>query len=119
MLSVERSKQNLNAIIDQIRASNPMVEIILLTMNDVSGEGRQMRPKLSEYYQGYRDVAKRRGLCLVDSYPVWKTIRKQQPHLFKKLVPDGVHPQAPGYRTVLLPLLVQALTGKEMRESTG
>lgn len=93
-ISVEDAKKNLNAMIDALSGS----EIILQTMSPVKDP--TSRPRLAEYYQGYRDVATKRGLLLVDHYPNW--LREPFPA-------DGVHPNAEAYRKVFLPELRRTL----------
>lgn len=112
--SLEESKKNLNTIIDAILAANPKTEIILQTMNscldqDVGDKHASLRPRLAEYYQIHRDVAKERNLLLVDHYPNWLKLMTEDPALFDKLVPDRVHPEAWGYFTVFLPTLKATL----------
>jgi acyl-CoA thioesterase-1 len=115
--SLEESKKNLNTIIDAILSANPKTEIILQTMNscldqDVGDKHASLRPRLAEYYQIHRDVAKERNLLLVDHYPNWLKLITEDPASFDKLVPDRVHPGAWGYFTVFLPTLKTALMPK-------
>ena len=42
-ISLDRSKTNLNAMIDQVLAANPACEVVLLTMNAVTGDGAATR----------------------------------------------------------------------------
>jgi lysophospholipase L1-like esterase len=115
-ISLEDSKRNLDTIIDRILEANPKTEIILQTMNSVKDKPEHgadgaatQRPKLAEYAEGYRQVAKARGLRLVDHYPNWKKLMQERPAEFDKLVPDGIHPRDEGYWTVLLPELRREL----------
>jgi lysophospholipase L1-like esterase len=115
-ITLEDSKRNLNTIIDRILDANPKTEIILQTMNSVKDRPEHgtdgaatQRPKLAEYAEGYRQVAKARGLRLVDHYPNWKKLMQERPAEFDKLVPDGIHPLDEGYWAVLLPELRRAL----------
>jgi len=119
-ISQADSKRNLNTMIDAILAGNPNAEIILQTMNSVkdnpkAGAGNlhaSTRPELAKYAQGYRDVARERGLLLVDNYPNWLKIMTENPDPFDRLVPDRIHPQAEGYRQVMLPALKEATTNE-------
>ena len=113
-ISLEESKKNLNTMVDRILEANPATEIILQTMNSVMdhatlGVHATDRPQVAAYYQGYRDVAKARGLLLVDHYPNWLKIMTDDLPLFDRLVPDRIHPQVPGLRQVLLPELKATL----------
>jgi alpha-mannosidase len=116
-ISPDESKNNLNFIIDKILEANPKTEIILQTMNSVmdkpgSGPHASDRPNLAQYVQGYRDVAKARNLLLVDHYPNWVKLMKEDPARFDQLVPDRIHPQLPGYQEILLPELKKALANE-------
>ncbi len=64
---------------------------------------------MRDYYQMYREVAKERKLQLIDHYPQWEKILKQDPALFKKYVPDGIHPGPEGCEAVITPAIVEAL----------
>lgn len=113
-ISLEDSRKNLNTIIDTILTANPRTEIILQTMNSVmdkpgSGNHATDRPKLADYVQGYRDIAKARGLLLVDNYPNWQKLMTSDPGRFDQLVADRIHPQLAGYREIVLPELKKTL----------
>lgn len=115
-ITLEDSKKNLNSIIDRILEANPKTEIILQTMNPVKnkpGHGADgaatQRHKLAEYVEGYRQVAKARGLRLIDHFPNWQKLMLDNPAEFDRLVPDGVHPLNEAYWAVLLPELKQKL----------
>lgn len=113
-ISLEDSKKNLNTMVDRLLAANPATEIILQTMNSCMdhptlGTHATDRPQVAAYYQGYREVAKARGLLLVDHYPNWLKIMTNDLPLFDRLVPDRLHPQVPGLQQVLLPELKATL----------
>ncbi|MFO1528407.1 MAG: GDSL-type esterase/lipase family protein [Kiritimatiellia bacterium] len=110
-ITLEDAKRNLDTMIDTVLAANPKAEIILQTMNTVVGEHAANRPRLEEYAQVYRDVAAARGLRLIDHLPNWKKLMETDRARFDELVPDGIHPQLPGYRAVLLPELKTRLAG--------
>lgn len=116
-ISLSQSEKNLNAIIDRILAANPKAEVILQTMNsckDFPEKNKEWmnattRPKLAAYYQMFRDVAKKRRLRLVDHYPNWLKIMKEQPKLFDRYVPDRIHPNAEGCQQVVMPTLLKSV----------
>lgn len=123
-ISLEDSKKNLHTMIDRILAANPATEIIVQTMSsclDHPSAGRHAsdRPDVAAYFQGYREVAKARGLLLVDHYPNWLKIMTNDPALFDRLVPDRIHPQAQGYRQVLLPELKATLCPPKLADAAG
>lgn len=111
-ISLEASRRNLLTMIDRFQASDPATKIVLQTMNPVIDHGGPHatdRPQLSEYSQICRDVAQERGLLLVDHYPNWLELLSEDRDRFLELVPDGIHPQLPGYRAILLPELKERL----------
>ena len=125
-ISLDDSKRNLNEMIDRLLAANPATEIILQTMNACldqaqPGGGRHAsdRPEVAAYFQGYREVAQARALILVDHYPNWLKIMTNDLPLFDRLVPDRIHPQAEGYRQVLLPELKATLCPPRVAEGAG
>ena len=114
-ISLDDSKRNLNKIIDQILDANPSTEVILMTMNgamDVPSKrvtGAKDRPRIAEYYQGYRDVARKRNLRVCDAWPHWQKLMKKNPSRFLEFVPDGLHPTQKAYQQVLMPILKETL----------
>jgi lysophospholipase L1-like esterase len=114
-ISVEDAKRNLNTMIDALLAANPRVEIILQTMNVVVDEHATRRPRLGDYVEMYREVARERGVRLVDHYPNWQKLLDSGRDKFMALVPDGIHPQRAGYREILLPALKENLLGEKGR----
>jgi len=112
-ISLEQSKANLVTMIDRILAANPKTEIILQTMNPAwdanAAQQGSKRPGLAAYYQVYRDVAKERGLLLVDHDSSWRQMQTSRKAEFAAAVPDGVHPTAPASLAVTLPALQKAL----------
>ena len=111
-ISLEDSKHNLNSMVDTVRTANPDAEIVVQTTSPVLDVHAADRPRLTEYFDGYREVARRRGLILIDNYPNWLRLLESGRDQFLKRVPDGIHPQEPGYREVVLPELKRVLIGK-------
>jgi len=107
--TVEQSRSNLTHMIDRILSSNSGAEIILMTMNPAIGERATSRPRLTDYYQMYRDVAKERKLKLIDHYANWELILRQDQSLFSRYVPDGLHPGPDGCKNVITPAVLKAL----------
>jgi lysophospholipase L1-like esterase len=60
----------------------------------------------------YRDVARSRGLRLIDHQPNWKTLQEEDPATFESYVADGVHPNATGLAQIMRPLLRWKLSGR-------
>ena len=107
--SVENARENLEAMIDRTLAALPKCEIILMVMNPPTGEHLERRPKISDYEQVYRDVAKARGLRLIDHSSNWQTVLKSGDTQWKALVPDGIHPNAAGAQQVIIPQLLKSI----------
>ncbi|MBI3948236.1 MAG: SGNH/GDSL hydrolase family protein [Armatimonadetes bacterium] len=108
-IPVETCRSNLVTMIDRILATNPECEIILMTMNPTLGKPKDVRPHLEDYYQVYRDVAKERGLLLVDHYTNWLTVLQTDRAAFDRFIPDGLHPGALGCSIVITPGILSAL----------
>lgn len=107
--SVDEARNNLNGMIDRILSSKADTEIILMTMNPPVGIHLERRPHIKDYYQMYRDVAKKRKLMLIDHYVCWKRILEKEKDLFAKYVPDGIHPNPEGCKNVIIPGILNAL----------
>jgi acyl-CoA thioesterase-1 len=111
--SVELARLNLNYMIDRIKIYNPDCEIILQTMNIALDGHGTARPDLLQYYQMYRDVAKKRGLLLIDHYPHWKALLDQGREAYLKAMPDGLHPGVEASKTIIAPYILERLDGKK------
>jgi len=107
--SVEQAQRNLENMIERILKSNSACEIILMVMNPPVAVHLERRPKIKDYYQMYRDVAKDRKLLLIDHYPKWEKILNENAALFEQYVPDGIHPGPEGCKAVITPTIIKAL----------
>lgn len=107
--SVPQARSNLVEMIDRIQKANASCEVILMVMNPPVGGHLEQRPKITDYNQMYRDVAKDRKLRLIDHHPNWEKILKADPELFRKYMPDGIHPGAEGCKMVITPEIFKAL----------
>lgn len=103
------ARRNLENMIDRILKANPKCQVILMTMNPPTGVHLERRPKILDYYEVYRQVAKQRHLLLIDHYPNWADLLKRDEATFKKYVPDGIHPNALGCEKIILPQLLKSL----------
>jgi lysophospholipase L1-like esterase len=110
-LSLEQAKKNLETMLDGIKQGLPQTEVILQVMSPVTHrEGHSgYRPQLPQYQQIYRDVAKERGLILIDHMPAWQALLAQGEDNFLAVVPDGTHPNAAGYARFVTPTILKAL----------
>ena len=107
--SVKQAQSNLENMIDRILKAHPKCEIILMVMNPPVGVHLERRPKIKDYYQIYREVAKERKFLLIDHYPQWEKILNKDAELFNKYVPDGIHPGPEGCKAVITPHMTKAL----------
>lgn len=107
--SVAQAQSNLEDMVDRILQANPACEIVLMVMNPPTGVHLQDRPNFRDYYQMYRDVAKKRKLLCIDHCPNWEKILNNSPELFLKYVPDGIHPSEEGCKIVVVPEIVKAM----------
>jgi lysophospholipase L1-like esterase len=111
-LSVEKAESNLTMIVDTTLSAFPDCEIILMTMTpgDKYEPGhKSYRKNIQDYYGMYRRFARERGYLLIDHYPNWIVLQKNDPALFKKYVPDTIHPRADGNEAVVIPTLIDVL----------
>lgn len=105
-LGLTRSVRNLTAIIDQLRASNKDVDILLLAMPDPLGwKASLLRPDIDAYQAAHIREARLREVEVVD-------VRHWSVELAARdrgaLMEDGVHPLPAALERLLVPPL-QAL----------
>lgn len=108
-ISPARARENLENIIDRILQANPDCEVILQVMNPPVGHTKTGRPTLAVYDQIYRDVAKERGLRLIDHGPAWIGLMKKDPVRFMRCSPDTIHPVRNGALEVSTPVVLAGL----------
>jgi lysophospholipase L1-like esterase len=108
-ISVKKAQSNLENMINRILETNPDCEIILMVMNTTLGKAKKARPDLLKHNKMYRDVAQKRKFLLIDHYQNWKKILDDNPKLFDKYVPDGIHPKAEGCKAVITPQIIKSL----------
>jgi lysophospholipase L1-like esterase len=117
----EKSRTSLDAMVKALRGQNPLVDIVLQTMNpawDSPDEPSHKkyagdRPHLEDYYAVYRTYAREHGLPLVDHLPQWEKLRKEDEAKFKKWLPEGLHPIPQASLAVTFPA-IQALLEKAL-----
>ncbi|NQU44442.1 SGNH/GDSL hydrolase family protein [bacterium] len=115
-LTTQTARQNIETMIDLVHEAVPDCEIILMTMNPVGGEIEARpsdhpwsRASLPQIYETYRQLAKDRGLRLIDHNRNWLEYRRLHPEKFDKHVPDGVHPDQTAACDVITPGMIQGL----------
>ena len=107
--SVVKARANLENMIQRVLSARPDTEIVLMTMNPPIGNHLKARPEIKKYYEMYRQVAKDRGLKLVDHALHWERILEHNRHVFHRFVPDGIHPGAEGCSEVTTTTLLTCL----------
>ncbi len=115
-IPLSQAKANLEAMITGIQTALPNCEIILQVTNPVIGRPQGddgWRPQLAYYEQVYRDAAAAHGFMLVDHHAAWQGILDLgvDEFAYYDVVPDGLHPNATGEETYLLPVLMDAIGG--------
>jgi lysophospholipase L1-like esterase len=111
-ISIEKSIANLDSMVQSLRQQNADIDIVLQTMSTVwdtpNNPGRTAatdRPQYVEYYDAYRTYARQQHLSLVDHYPNWLKLQKDDEAKFKAWLPDGTHPIAEGSLAVTWPAI--------------
>ncbi len=107
--AVAHTRANLEHLIDRILQANPECEIILQVMNPPVGHTKTDRPNLAAHNQVYRDVAKERGLRLIDHHPAWMALMEKDPVRFMLLTPDLIHPARNGSLEISTPVVFAGL----------
>ncbi|HVW98355.1 MAG TPA: SGNH/GDSL hydrolase family protein [Mucilaginibacter sp.] len=100
---------NLNYMIDRIKIYDPHCEVILQLMDLPVNENAKQRPHLAAYMQMYREVAKKRGLLLIDHSHYWKKILDKGKDVYLQYVPDGIHPDERSGRELIEPYIIKQL----------
>ena len=98
-VSVSKAGSNLDEIVKAIQKGSPQTQVVLQVMNvgwDVPGgnQSDSWRPNLQTYNDLYRKYAKDHGLTLIDHYPAWEKLKRDDFEKFKRDLPDGTHPIA-------------------------
>lgn len=96
---LEKSLANLGAMVTALQKQNPNVDIVLQIMSPVYDTPQQPgktaatdRPQYATYNDAWRKYAADHHLPLIDHWPTWQKLQKDDPDQFKKDLPDGTHP---------------------------
>jgi alpha-L-rhamnosidase/acyl-CoA thioesterase-1 len=110
-ISPEQSVKNTEYMIRKLKEQNVGVEVILLVVaSHPVGEAAGKRPNLPEYIDGYRKMAEKHQLQLIDMSPVWeKMIEEQGVKEMQKYLHDGVHSTKNGALKMIAPTVIKAL----------
>jgi acyl-CoA thioesterase-1 len=107
--SPELARLNLDYMLDRVKLYNPNCQMILQIMNLPINQNALARPNLQAYFQMYREVAKQRGLLLIDHSYYWQKILDKGKDVYLKYVPDGIHPDAKSGRELIAPFILKKL----------
>lgn len=111
MLTPAQAKANTNEIIDKILEVNPKADVILMLVAEHPlGEAAKKRPDLASFNNNYREIAKERGLLLIDIASTFReVVDKSGVTELKKYQGDGVHLTSRGALDIVLPGVLKAL----------
>ncbi|MBN9669870.1 SGNH/GDSL hydrolase family protein [Roseibium aggregatum] len=108
-ITLNQSRRNLDEIIAQAQKSK--THVMLATLAPAFGPRKWVRPGLSAYKALYHDLADQYdGVDVIDTLPVWRTLSANQ---LRDAIPDGLHPTDETMRRLLLPILKEAISGKQ------
>lgn len=124
-ISTEQALANLDTMVQELRAQNPNIDIVLMTMNPAwnsptepkDGGSATARPDLHHYYDGYRGYARDHGLPLIDHAVAWSRLRQADEEQFRQWAPDGTHPIPEASLAVTWPAIEELL--ERARTKTG
>ena len=102
-VTLDRSRDNLRAIIAGVRDSRPEALIVIASTNPVSGLRRAKRPFLAEYYAAARAVAEDTGAAFFDGTARWRADPRPGD------LTDGLHPAGAAAARIIVPALTTFL----------
>lgn len=111
-ISPADAKNNLESIIDSVLTAYPQCEIILMTMTPGHGPplgDDSYRKDIADHYEIYRTVARERDFLLIDHFSSWMALLTNTSSTFDSYVPDTIHPNSTGNRTVVSPIINEAI----------
>lgn len=87
------------ALLAELRAQIPEAALMLMTMSPAHGWRGWIRPGLREHYLQYRALAEAQNVGLIDLYPRWLALPRDQ----RGLADDGLHPDREVAAEVIAP----------------
>jgi acyl-CoA thioesterase I len=107
-ISREQSRRNVRLIVAALRASDPQVRILLMSMNPIFGWHFWLRPELGNYYADLAAIAAEQHVEWIDLESRWLALPEAE---LAQGIPDGVHPREELAREVIVPSLAKAIGG--------
>ena len=107
--STEVCRLNIEYMIDRVLEANPECEVVLQVMNMPIEVHFEERPDYKAYNDVYREVARRRGLKLIDHTLYWGDILDRGEDYYKTFIPDGIHPEKMAWETLVTPYVMKNL----------
>ena len=116
-ITPEQALANLDKIVTAVQKGDPQTAIVLQTMNTaIDAPGKTAgtdRPKLDVFYANYTGYAAKQHLALVDNYPAWLKLAKDDAKTFLTYAPDGLHPNAKGIAAITWPNIEKLLVAAD------
>lgn len=108
LMTVGRSRANMETILDRLQKGLPDARIIMMAMSPISGVRGLIRPFLGSYIAAHRDAAEKRGIEVVDHTPGWSKLSANE---LAAAIPDGSHPLPAVASAIIVPTLVREICG--------
>ena len=89
------------SLVAALQATLPDTRIVLMTMSPAQGPRGWIRPWLGAHYAMYRDLTAERGVGLIDLYPRWLALPRDE----RGLRADGLHPDRDVAARMIVPVL--------------
>lgn len=109
-ISLDDSYDNTARIVVAIREALPGAKVEMMTTNPTFVPGRVRE---AGYQEQYRRLAADLRTGLIDLFPAWSAELVGEAR--RRLIPDGIHPTADGYRKVAARALADGIGGPDCR----
>lgn len=107
--SIEAARLNLEYMVLRIRELYKDCSIVIQVMNMPIAEHKVQRPDIERYYNLYRKESKKLHAKLIDHYEYWVPLLKKGEEVFRRYVPDGIHPNLEAQKKLVLPHILKTL----------
>lgn len=107
-VSVEASRNNIAAILGQLRHNLPGARLAVMAMSPQTGLKRYLRPFVDDYISAHFAEAGKRGARTIDFRPDWAGVA---PAVLAQVMADGSHPDPAFEAELMLPRLMEFFGG--------